>query len=549
MSKQLVECVPNFSEGRDRATIESIARAIRAVPNVSLLDIDSSYDTNRTVYTFIGAPEAVKIAALEAARAARAFIDMRFHHGAHPRIGALDVCPFIPVSGMHMRECVELANEFAKSLALEFNVPVYLYEYSAVIPERKSLADIRAGEYEGLPKKLADPFWKPDFGPAKFDPRWGATVAGAREFLIAYNINLNTKDKKIAREIAFKVREKGKIFKDESGNSISIPGRLKAVRAIGWYIDAYHCAQVSINVLDFKKTPLHAVYETVKEEAEALGFYVTGSELIGLIPLEALRACGQHFRRKMKKSPGIPDEELIELAAQTMGLGAVQPFESKKKVIEWAIRDSSSLVSLDTRSFVSVVSSDIPAPGGGSVAALVGSLSAALAAMSANLTVGKKGYETVSESLSELAIKAQEMQRSLLDLVDEDTAAFNEVLAAMRKSNADEIEMEAQENALENAEKHAAIVPFETATLCFSAMKSCIEAARSGNINSATDAAAGGYLAYASLESAIMNVRINIKSIKDASFVASMKEDCDSLLAEGVVHLNELKSIVSKVLE
>lgn len=548
MAKPIVECVPNFSEGRDRAVIDAIARAIRSVQEVSLLDVDPGYDTNRTVYTFIGPPERVREAALAASREARVLIDMRRHHGAHPRIGALDVCPFVPVSGISMEDCAQLARSFGHTLAEELEVPVYLYEKSATNPDRQSLADIRAGEYEGLPKKLEDSNWAPDFGPVAFDPRWGATVTGAREFLIAYNINLNTRDKKLANDIALSVREAGRTVKDAAGNSLRVPGRLKAVRAIGWYIDAYRCAQVSINLLDFRTTPLPAVFEAVKEEAEARGLYVTGSELIGLIPLEALRECGQHFRTRMGKSPGLSDEELVELAVQTLGLSSVQPFEPDRKVIEWAIRPREQLVSMDIRSFVGLVSADSPAPGGGSVAALAGALGASLAAMDANLSVGKKGYEDVSESLSRLSMRAQSDRRELLSLVDEDTEAFNSVMAAMRLPKSDGVERGARLAAIEAAEKHAAQVPLATAELCLDAMTLCIEAARLGNENSVTDAATGCLMAHAGLKSALMNVRINIKAIEDKAFVLSAEEACRVLEEKAGAMGSELDATVSAAL-
>ena len=548
MGKPLVECVPNFSEGNDRAKIEAIANVIRSVPGVSLLDVDPGADTNRTVYTFVGSPDAVKNAALEAARAARELIDMRMHKGAHPRIGALDVCPFVPVSGISMEECVALARDFGQKLAEEFDVPVYLYEKAATRPERQSLADIRAGEYEGLSAKLSDPAWQPDFGPARFDPRWGATVTGAREFLVAYNINLNTKDKKIANDIALAIREAGRTTKDPNGNTIKVPGRLAAVRAIGWYIDTYQCTQVSINLLDFRKTPLHLVFDTVREEAEARGVYVTGSELVGLIPLEAIRACGQYYRKKMGKSPGLADHELVEIAVQTLGLRSVQPFEPEKKIIEWAMSEISPLVTMRVASFVDTVSSDSPAPGGGSVAALAGALGAALAAMDANLTVGKKGYENVFEQLSTLAVRAQELKSALLEIVDEDTKAFNAVMDAMRLPKSSDLQKKMRDAAIEAAGKQAALVPLHTARLCLDSMKLSLEAARSGNANSATDAATGCNMAHAGLQSAIMNVRVNIKTLADEKFKSQLAQECVALEKQAEAEKAELDRFMTSVL-
>lgn len=547
MERPLVECVPNFSEGRDRAKIDAIANAIRSVSGVALLDVDPGYDTNRTVYTFVGAPQAVKSAALEAARTARALIDMRAHRGAHPRIGALDVCPFVPVSGVSMDECVQLSKSFGEELAEEFGVPVFLYEKSASCPERRSLADIRAGEYEGLADKLADPGWRPDYGPARFDARWGATVTGAREFLIAYNINLNTKDKKLAHDIALSIREAGRNAKDAEGNTIKVPGRLRAVRAIGWYIDAYQCAQVSINLLDFHETPLYVVFDTVKEEAEARGLYVTGSELVGLIPLEAIRACGQYYRSKMGKSPALSDRELVDLAVQTLGLRSVQPFDPEKKIIEWAIGEKKNLVSMDLCAFVDTVSSDSPAPGGGSVAALAGALGAALAAMDANLTVGKKGYEAAWEALSALGMKAQTLKRTLLEAVDEDTEAFNGVMEAMRLPKSSDAEKLARSAAIEEAEKRAARVPLRTAGLCLEAMGLCLDAARSGNANSVTDAATGCAMAYAGLQSAVLNVRINVRGLSDGAFRDALLHECDVLESRASALAQEMDAMLSAV--
>ncbi len=548
MEKPLLECVPNFSEGRDHTKIEAIANAIRSVQGVFLLDIDPSADTNRTVYTFLGPPEAVEEAALKAARVAYELIDMRTHHGAHPRIGALDVCPFVPVSGITMEECVTISKDFGKKLSEELNVPVYLYEKSATCPERQSLADIRAGEYEGLEEKLADLAWQPDFGPARFNARWGATVTGAREFLIAYNINLNTKDKRIAHDIALSIRETGRTIKDINGNIVKIPGRLQAVRAIGWYIESYQCAQVSINILDFHKTPLHMVFDAVKEEAEARGVYVTGSELIGLIPLEAICVCGRYYRQKAGKSPALSDQELVELAVQTLGLRSVQPFEPEKKIIEWAIRKEGILVSKKIGSFVDIVSSDSPAPGGGSVAALAGALGSALAAMDVNLTVGKKGYEGFYEELSALGLKAQKLKKALLELVDEDTAAFNAVMDAMRLPKSTEAEKRTRDVAIETANKEAASVPLKTSRFCLEAMRLCLEAARIGNSNSATDAATGCFMAWAGLSGAILNVRINIKTLSDEQFACAARKECDYLETEAAQLRMELEKSILDIL-
>ncbi len=395
----LVECVPNFSEGRDRSVIDAISRAISGVSGVRLLDVDAGADTNRTVYTFVGAPEAVSEAAFRAAVAAGELIDMSKHEGAHPRMGALDVCPIVPISGVTMDQCVATAQALGRRLAEALALPVYFYEYAATRPERRNLADIRAGEYEGLREKLAKAEWAPDAGPAAFNERLGASVVGAREFLIAYNVNVNSRDQKLANEVALNIREagrlkrdaKGLVVTDAQGRELRVPGRLKAVKAIGWYIEQYRQAQVSINLLSYRTTPLHEVFETTREEAGKLGLVVTGSELVGMTPLEPMLEAGRFYLKKQGRSTGLPERELVEIAVQSLGLAQLSPFDPDKRIIEYAVRVAAPLVSMTVERFVDEVSSNSPAPGGGSVAALAGSLGAALAAMVANLTVGKAG--------------------------------------------------------------------------------------------------------------------------------------------------------------
>ena len=437
---QLVECVPNFSEGRDRAVIDAIARAISGVSGVRLLDVDPGADTNRTVYTFVGTLDGVSEAAFRGAVAASELIDMSKHRGAHPRMGALDVCPLVPVSGVTMDQCVEAARALGRRMGEALALPVYFYEYAATRPERRNLADIRAGEYEGLRKRLAGPDWAPDAGPAAFNERLGATAVGAREFLIAYNVNVNTREQKLANEVALNIREagrlkrdaKGQVVTDAAGKELRVPGRLKAVKAIGWTIEQYRQAQVSINLLSFRTTPLHEVFEVTREEAAKLGLLVTGSELVGLSPLEPLVEAGRYYLRKQGRSTGLPERELVELAIQSLGLAQLSPFDPDKRIIEYAVRMPAPLVSMTIERFADEVSSNSPAPGGGSAAALAGSLGAALAAMVANLTVGKAGYESAWASSSALAERAQAVKAGLLRAVDDDTRAFDEVLAAMR---------------------------------------------------------------------------------------------------------------------
>ncbi len=537
---RLVECVPNFSEGRNRAVIDAIADAIKGVAEVKLLDVDPGADTNRTVYTFVGPPEAVADAAVKAAHKAYELIDMTRHQGAHPRIGAMDVCPIVPIAGVTMDDCVEIARGLGRRIGDELQLPVYFYEYAATSEQRRSLADIRAGEYEGLERKLQDPAWAPDAGPARYDPRFGAPVVGAREFLIAYNVNLNTRDRKLANEIALTIRENGRLARDAKGNvvvddkggQVRTPGRLKAVRAIGWYIDQYRQAQVSINLINYKTTPLQVVFDTVREEAEKLGLIVTGSELVGLMPLQPLLEAGRFYLRKQGKSAGAPEREVIETAIRSLGLDQLGPFDADKKVIEYQFRTRGPLVSMPVDRFVDEVSSESPAPGGGSVAALAGSLSAGLSAMVANLTVGKKGYETAWEELSRLAERAQGVKDRLGRAVDEDTEAFNAVMAAMRLPKATADQQAARNAALESGYQHAATVPLQTARACLEALDLSLAVAQKGNRNSASDAGVAALMARAGVEGAVLNVLINLGSVKDEEFKASCHHKSDTLVAE-----------------
>lgn len=554
--QKLVECVPNFSEGRDKAVIDAIARAISAVAGVSLLDVDPGADTNRTVYTFVGEPAVVVEAAVAAAKCAYSLIDMRQQSGAHPRMGALDVCPFVPVAGVTMDECVQLAKQAGKRIAEELEVPVYLYEFAASRPERRSLADIRAGEYEALPDKLKKPEWVPDYGNAQFVPSWGASVVGAREFLIAYNVNLNTRDDKLANDIAMSLREagraarddKGNIIKDANGQNVKVPGLLKHVRGIGWYIEDYRCAQISINLTNYRETPLHVVYETAKQEAEKRGLYVTGSEIVGLLPLEPLVEAGRYYLAKAGKSRGAPECELVELAIKSLGLDSVAPFDPAKKIIEYTARPAAPLMAMNAKAFVDEVSSDSPAPGGGSVAALGGALGAALAAMVANLTVGKKGYEAGWQTMSDLAVRAQAVKDQLVRAVDEDTNAFNSVMAAMKLPKASAEEKALRDAAIQEGYKSAANVPLETAKACLEALKLAGEAV-AGNRNSASDAGVAALMARAGVHGAALNVLINLGSISDAIYVANMKvqvarlrQEADSLTEQIVRNVEALFS-------
>lgn len=537
---QLVECVPNFSEGRDRGVIDAIAAAIRSVSDVKLLDVDPGADTNRTVYTFVGPPDAVAEAAFRGAARATDLIDMTRHHGAHPRMGALDVCPFVPVAGVTMDDCVGLAHRVGTRLADELGIPVYFYEHAASSDARRSLAAVRAGEYEGLPKKLADPAWAPDRGVARFNARSGATAVGAREFLIAYNVNLNTRDRSLAHDIALSIREagrarrdeRGEIVRDAAGQPVKVPGRLRAVRAIGWYIEEYGQAQVSINLLDFKTTPLHAVFETVCEEAALRGLRVTGSELVGMVPLAPLVDAGRFYLRRQGRSTGASERDLVDMAIRTLGLAQLGPFDAARKVVEYQFRPPAPLLALAVDRFVDAVASEQPAPGGGSVAALAGSLAAALGAMVAGVTVGKKGYEDVWDELSALAEHAQEIKASLAGLVDADTNAFNAVLEAMRLPKGTPEEQTARKAAVEAANQEAARVPLDTARLALEAIAVAETMAARGNRSSRSDAGVAALMGRAALEGAVLNVKTNLAAIEDRDFKRSCVDACRQLVVD-----------------
>jgi len=524
---KLVECVPNFSEGRDLEKIRAITREIEAVPGVKLLDVDPGASTNRTVVTFIGPPEAVQEAAFRAIAKAAEVLDMRGHKGAHPRLGATDVCPFVPVSGVTMEDCVRLAAGLGRRVADELGIPVYLYEAAARTAERRNLATVRAGEYEGLAEKLKDPRWAPDFGRPVFNPKAGAVIIGAREFLIAYNINLNTRDRKLAHEIALSLRESGRakrdkdgnIVKDARGNTVKMPGKFKEVKSVGWYVEDYGVAQISVNFTNYKTTPVHVVFDEAVRLAAKLGLRVTGSELVGLIPKEALLMAGRHYLEKQGKSPGVPEEELVRMAARSLGLSDVVPFEPAKKIIEYQVREPGpALAGLTLRAFADELSMDSPAPGGGSVAALCGALSAGLSAMVANLTVGKKGYEAVSGDMIATAVRAQALKDRLLEAVDRDTQAFNRVMEAFRLAKTTPEQAEEKDRAVEAANKEATLVPLEVLEWSVEAAGLAKAAAAKGNRNSLSDAGVAGLTAQAAGDGAYDNILINLGGIKDAKF-------------------------------
>lgn len=531
MEKRIIECVPNFSEGRDRAKINEIVAAIESVKGVKLLDVDPGEATNRTVVTFVGEPEPVVEAAFRGIKRAAELIDMRTHHGAHPRMGATDVCPLIPVSGVTLEECAQLSRKLAERVADELNIPTYCYEAAAFTPERKNLAVCREGEYEALSRKMGDEQKGPDFGNRPFDEgvaKTGATTIGARDFLIAVNYNLNTTSTRRANAIAFDVREKGrpmreggkvtgKPVKDADGKTVMIPGTLKGTKAIGWYIDEYGIAQVSMNITDIAEVPLHVAFDEVCRKADARGVRVTGTEIVGLVPKRTLTEAGKYFLRKQKRSVGVPEEELIRIAVKSMGLDELKPFDAREKVIEYLVedQDKKKLIDLTARGLAEETASESPAPGGGSISAYMGALGAALGTMVANLTGHKAAYDDEWEKYSDYAEEGQSLMDQLLHLVDEDTEAFNrimDVFAMPKKTDADKA---ARKEAMEAATLYATQVPLrtmETAFRVFPLLRAMVE---EGNPASVTDAGVGTLAARAAVRGAFMNVRINAAGLED----------------------------------
>ena len=532
---KLVECVPNFSEGRDAAKIKTITDAIAAVDEITLLDVDPGADTNRTVVTFVGEPKAVSEAAFLGIKTAAEVIDMSQQTGTHPRMGATDVCPFIPVSDVTDDECIELSKQVGQRVGDLLGIPVYLYEKSAQSKVRVKLPDIRKGEYEGLVEKLKDPNWKPDFGPAKLHVKAGATVMGCREFLIAYNINLNTKDHRLATDIAFELREAGRskrtpnpnsknlldgeIVRNDDGSSVKVPGMFKDVKGIGWYVDAFNRAQISINFNNYKVSTIHDVYDAACKLADERGIRVTGSELVGLIPLEAILMAGKHYLKKQNRSIGVPVADIVECAVQSLGLNDVTEFNPAEKIIDYAVQSGNRpLMSLVGKNFVEELSTNSPAPGGGSVSALAGSLGAALSSMVAALTHEKKEMLDSKPMMDEIGAEAQALKDRLAFLVDEDSHAFNKVLDANRMSAATDEEQAAKAAAVEATNKYAIDIPFETAEKCYRVMELAEVLVEKGNPNSVSDAGVAAEVALAGVRGATMNVLINLPGVDDKSY-------------------------------
>ncbi len=518
---KIVECVPNISEGRRPEIYNEVAEAAASVAGVELLDVDPGIETNRTVITFVGEPDAVIEGAFHLVVAARRLIDMRDHHGAHGRMGAVDVCPFVPVAGVTMDDCVEFANRLGKRVGEELSLPVFLYEFAATRPERRSLADIRKGEYEALPTKLEDPDFAPDFGPADFVPEFGAMVIGARKFLVAYNVNLNVTDKRWANRVAFDVREKGRMVAGPDGKEVQQPGMLKAVRGMGWYIPEYGCAQVSMNLIDLDVTPVHAAFEACAESARQRGLRVTGSELVGLIPRASILEAGRYYLERMTRSRGVPESDIVHAAAISLGLNEVSKFDPKEKIIEDILAPERPLASMTLQEFADETSRDSAAPGGGSVAALAGSLGAALAAMVANLAHPKSAFAKVQDELEEVAIQGQALKQKMLDAIDADTWSFQALMAANKVSGPE------KEQAVREATLGAARVPLEVAETCPEIVGLCARAKELGMKASASDAGVGAGMARAAALGAAMNVRINLQNMSDDPDAKAMLDRAD----------------------
>ena len=564
--KQIIECVPNFSEGRDRAVIDAITAEIEKNGEVRLLDVDPGEATNRTVVTFVGEPDAVLDAAVRGVKKAAELIDMRQHHGAHPRMGATEVCPLIPVSGITLEECAELARKLAKRISEELNIPTYCYEAAAFTPERKNLAVCRAGEYEALPEKMNHEGQAPDFGDRPFDEdvaRTGATAVGARDFLIAVNFNLNTTSTRRANAIAFDVREKGrpmreggkvtgKPLKDENGNTVMIPGTLKGTKAIGWFIDEYGIAQVSMNITDMGETPLHKAYDEVCRAASARGIRVTGTEIVGLVPKRAIIDAGKHYLRMQQRSLGIPDEEIIKIAVKSMGLDELKPFCPEEKIIEYMLEagdKTKKLVDMTCREFADETASESPAPGGGSISAYMGALAAALGTMVANLSAHKAGWDDRWEEFSDRAQQGRHILDRLVALVDEDTEAFNRIMAVFAMPKNTPEEKAARSAALEAATLYATEVPLRTMKAACETFDLLEAMAVSGNPASVSDAGVGALAARSAVLGAQLNVRINAAGLKDRKAADAILTEAAQIADTAVRRETEILEIVNKVID
>ncbi len=552
--KQLIECVPNFSEGNDLTIIKQITDRIESVEGVRLLNVDPGKATNRTVVTFVGEPDAVIEAAVRAIKLAGELIDMSKHKGEHPRMGATDVCPLIPVSGITMEETAVYAKKLGERVGKELSIPVYLYENAQPNKDRSNLSIIRAGEYEGFFKKIKLPEWKPDFGPNEYDAKRGATVIGAREFLVAFNINLNTTSTRRANAIAFDVREAGrvkrggdpltgKIILGPDGKAITIPGTLKSTKAIGWFIEEYGIAQISMNLTNTNITSVHKAFEEVSKSANEKGIRVTGSELVGIIPLKCLIDAGKYFLEKQERSTGIPEKELIKIAVKSLGLEELAPFKPEERIIEYLLKDNSSskLISMSLHAFADETSSESPAPGGGSIAAYMGSLGVSLATMVANLSSHKRGWDERWKEFSDWAAKGQAYKDTLLHLVDEDTIAFNKIMSALSLPKSTEEEKVNRTNAIQTATKYATEIPFRVMQTTFTSMEVIKAMAEIGNPNSVSDAGVGALAARSAVMGAYLNVKINAAGLTD-------KKWAETIIADGAILQEKTQQLESEIL-
>ena len=554
---KLIECVPNFSEGKNKNIIDQIISQISSVKAIKLLDVDPGKDTNRTVVTFAGHPEDVIQAAFLAISKASELIDMSHHQGAHARMGATDVCPLIPISGVTVDECVEYSNTLAKKVGEKLNIPVFMYEKSATSKNRQNLAIIRQGEYEGMSDKLKLKEWKPDYGPSKLNIKAGVTAIGVREFLIAYNINLNTSDKKIASDIALDIREAGrakrdkdgKIIRDNKGVMIKVPGTLKHVKAVGWFLEEYNIAQVSMNLIDYKSTPVHKVFEEVRNQAQKRGLRVTGSELVGLIPLDSLIEAGQFYLKKQNKSQGVSEKQLIHIAVKSMGLDEMYDFNSNEKVIDYMIDESNKLINYSLSDFSDELSSDSPAPGGGSVSALAGSMSASLSSMVANLSIGKKDFINQNKNINQIACDAQALKKDLLFLIDEDTKAFDTLMGAFRLPKKTDEDKSYRQSQILKMSKHVTDVPLQTLKKSKELMDLSNRAIDIGNKNCISDAGVAAEMAYSCAYGAYYNVKINLIDLKEEKvFHSKTKKESEKIISDLDKQITNIRSKVLKVL-
>jgi glutamate formiminotransferase/formiminotetrahydrofolate cyclodeaminase len=544
--KKIIKCVPNFSEGRDQAILDQIAAAIEQVDGVKLLNVDPGKGTNRTVFTFVGDEATVVEGAFQAIKKATELIDMRKHSGAHPRFGATDVCPFIPITNASMEDCIACAKKLGERVGKELAIPVYLYEYAASAPHRKNLANVRAGEYEGIAQKITQTDWKPDFGPAQFNAKSGNIAIGARDFLIAYNVNLNTTSTRRANSVAFDVREQGRKVKNEKGEELVQPGACKAVKGIGWFIPEYGVAQASMNLTNIHETPVHIAFDECVKSAFNRGMRVTGSELIGLIPLQSMLEAGRYFLTKQQRSTGVSETELIHIAIKSMGLDELTPFDPQKRIIEYMLNDTDAapLVSMNLRQFADETASESPAPGGGSIAAYLGALGISLGTMVANLSSHKKGWDERWREFSDYAETGQKIKKELLKLVDEDTHAFNKIMDAFGLPKSSDKEKSIRKAAIQSATKNAIEVPLKVMQLSLQSFKIIKAMAEIGNPNSVSDAGVGALCARSAVYGAWLNVKINASGYEDKAYVQQVLAQGETMLTEAIVKEKDILKLV-----